>query len=101
MEHLSLRPTPKFFSVDRMAKAMCLYSTSTHFRKQMKIFFRGLSSIFVDTSGKSITLPAAWPSRTAFALKLTFQVQTTACVNYLNITRLSADSNIVLSFLIF
>ena len=52
-------------------------------------------------SGKRILLPAAWPRRTAFALKLAFQVQTTACVNYHNIIRLSADSNIVLSIPIF
>ena len=93
----------KLFSVDRVTTAMCLYFTSTHFKKQVKIFFFQWSFIhfYKDASGKSIRLPAAWPSRMVFALKLTFQVQTTACVNYHNIIRLSADSNIVLSCPIF
>ena len=41
----------KIFSVDRVTKAMCLYSTSTHFQEQMKIFFsfRGLLSTFIKT----------------------------------------------------
>ena len=36
-----------------------------------------------------VTLSAAWPRRKAFALRLTFQVQTRACVNHHNIISLT------------
>ena len=36
-------------------------------------------------------LPAGWPSRDAFALKITLQVQAIACVNYHSIIRMTAD----------